>query len=173
MAIEFACECGKELRSKSEFAGKKTKCPACGAVLFIPKPEPPPGAKPEPSTKPASDPASEAIAVDWSMPEAPGASPAASQAQPEAGSGLIRMDAVAPSAAALAAGSAPIAADGHHSYKVLTPKDYGIAAKFNPEALEKSLNEFARHGWSLKSAVVMSVPTHAGAHDELIVILEH
>jgi hypothetical protein len=35
-AIRFACDCGKQMQAKSEHAGKKTKCPDCGAVLTIP-----------------------------------------------------------------------------------------------------------------------------------------
>src|SRR5205823_377241 len=36
--IRFSCdECGKAIQTKPEFAGKKTKCPGCGAVLTIPK----------------------------------------------------------------------------------------------------------------------------------------
>jgi hypothetical protein len=38
MAIRFACACGKELQAQEEHAGKKTKCPACGAELRIPSP---------------------------------------------------------------------------------------------------------------------------------------
>jgi hypothetical protein len=36
MAIRFSCACGKELQAQEEHAGKKTKCPACGAELRIP-----------------------------------------------------------------------------------------------------------------------------------------
>jgi len=47
MAIEYRCCCGKTLKIPDEHAGKKTKCPACGASFVIPKPdpkvEPPPG----------------------------------------------------------------------------------------------------------------------------------
>lgn len=34
--IVFGCECGKELKARDELAGKKTRCPACQAVLRIP-----------------------------------------------------------------------------------------------------------------------------------------
>ena len=41
MAIEFKCSsCSKKLKAKDEFAGKKIKCPACGAPVEIPEPEP-------------------------------------------------------------------------------------------------------------------------------------
>jgi len=39
MAISFACECGKALKARDELAGKKTKCPECGTILAIPRPE--------------------------------------------------------------------------------------------------------------------------------------
>src|SRR5579871_1628097 len=38
MTIPFACSCGKSFQAKDEFAGKRTKCPACGQVLVIPQP---------------------------------------------------------------------------------------------------------------------------------------
>lgn len=46
MSISVACTCGKKLSVKDEFAGKRGKCPACGAMLTIPqpvKPVPKPG----------------------------------------------------------------------------------------------------------------------------------
>src|SRR5580698_1106631 len=36
MPIAFNCACGKSFSVKEEFAGKKTKCPACGAALIVP-----------------------------------------------------------------------------------------------------------------------------------------
>ncbi len=36
MAIKVACQCGKTFTAKSEHAGKRAKCPACGRVLAIP-----------------------------------------------------------------------------------------------------------------------------------------
>ncbi len=41
MPIPFACPCGRAFRVKDEYAGKKTKCPACAAVLTVPVPPPP------------------------------------------------------------------------------------------------------------------------------------
>lgn len=36
MSIRFNCDCGKVLQAQEENAGKRTKCPACGALLTIP-----------------------------------------------------------------------------------------------------------------------------------------
>jgi prepilin-type processing-associated H-X9-DG protein len=36
VAIRFACACGKEMQAQDEYAGRKTKCPACGKELRIP-----------------------------------------------------------------------------------------------------------------------------------------
>src|SRR5262249_32988344 len=37
MAIHFACECGKKLAAREEFAGRQMKCPQCGRALAIPR----------------------------------------------------------------------------------------------------------------------------------------
>ncbi|GEM_PF-5438137 len=36
MAIAFSCACGKTLKAKDEWAGKKIKCPSCGQAVKIP-----------------------------------------------------------------------------------------------------------------------------------------
>lgn len=36
MSIKFACACGRSVRAPDEAAGRKAKCPNCGAVLTIP-----------------------------------------------------------------------------------------------------------------------------------------
>ena len=36
MAIPVECPCGKSLRIKPEFAGKRVKCPQCKTILTIP-----------------------------------------------------------------------------------------------------------------------------------------
>lgn len=38
MPILFPCSCGQDLRAADDLAGKRTKCPHCGAVLTIPSP---------------------------------------------------------------------------------------------------------------------------------------
>jgi hypothetical protein len=39
MPIPMTCACGRSLRIKDEFAGRQAKCPACGVVLTVPRPE--------------------------------------------------------------------------------------------------------------------------------------
>jgi hypothetical protein len=34
--IRFACECGKQMQARAEYAGRTTQCPACGAEVVIP-----------------------------------------------------------------------------------------------------------------------------------------
>lgn len=41
MPIAFACECGKSFSVGDEHAGKRTKCPKCGAALTVPTPTAP------------------------------------------------------------------------------------------------------------------------------------
>ena len=38
MAIVVACGCGKKLKAPEASAGRRVKCPACGAVLTVPQP---------------------------------------------------------------------------------------------------------------------------------------
>jgi hypothetical protein len=38
MPISFACACGREFAVGVEYAGKRTKCPACGAGMTVPAP---------------------------------------------------------------------------------------------------------------------------------------
>jgi hypothetical protein len=40
MAIVVRCECGKELRTGDENAGRRARCPACGRELIVPQPKP-------------------------------------------------------------------------------------------------------------------------------------
>jgi len=57
MSITVTCHCGKKLQSRDEHAGMRAKCPACGAILLIPKPAVPApkvetSVKAEPATAP-------------------------------------------------------------------------------------------------------------------------
>jgi hypothetical protein len=40
VSITFDCPCGKSLRVGDEHAGRRVKCPACGATVLVPKPPP-------------------------------------------------------------------------------------------------------------------------------------
>ena len=43
MAIKFACQsCGRALRARDEFAGKRAECPFCGAMSLVPQGAPEP-----------------------------------------------------------------------------------------------------------------------------------
>ncbi|MEZ6190909.1 MAG: zinc ribbon domain-containing protein [Phycisphaerales bacterium] len=36
MAIEFSCQCGKQIKVSEKFAGRRAKCPGCGEPVVIP-----------------------------------------------------------------------------------------------------------------------------------------
>ena len=40
--IRLRCSCGKGLRVRDQAAGRRIKCPGCGSILTVPRPEPPP-----------------------------------------------------------------------------------------------------------------------------------
>jgi hypothetical protein len=79
MAIPVTCECGRKINLPDEYAGKKGKCPECGATIPIPaRPEPAPAKEPpkeesfpEPEAKPAGIPVKRKAAAGAS----PGANP--------------------------------------------------------------------------------------------------
>jgi hypothetical protein len=39
MPIQFMCSCGRKLQAREEHAGRRVKCPACGAETTVPGPE--------------------------------------------------------------------------------------------------------------------------------------
>jgi hypothetical protein len=53
MPITFGCDCGKQFTVADEFAGKRTKCPACKSALIVP--EAAPTTPPAPEEEPLSD----------------------------------------------------------------------------------------------------------------------
>lgn len=65
MPITFKCSCGKALKVPDGAAGKKGKCPACGAVVTVPggapakAPPPPPEPEPEAEAPPEEEPPAE------------------------------------------------------------------------------------------------------------------
>ncbi|MGO9468879.1 MAG: PrsW family glutamic-type intramembrane protease [Isosphaeraceae bacterium] len=83
MAITFDCGCGKSLRAKDEFAGKKTKCPGCGSILTIPTLEQVPRDEDEVATyllEPENKPAHSSVAQPSSF--APASSEPVSRSAP-------------------------------------------------------------------------------------------
>ncbi|QEH31538.1 hypothetical protein OJF2_00030 [Aquisphaera giovannonii] len=52
MSIRFACSCGKQLQARDEHAGRKSRCPDCGATLVVPAGGEPPSATPTPAPPP-------------------------------------------------------------------------------------------------------------------------
>lgn len=54
MPIPVRCACGKALNAPDALAGKKAKCPGCGAVLSIPAAAPPAAKPSAPSPEPAA-----------------------------------------------------------------------------------------------------------------------
>jgi hypothetical protein len=145
------------LKAKEELAGKKTKCPHCGAVVPIPG-------------TPVAVPAGAKVAV-----EDDGVSPINIDDVPLLGP-APKIDLGGSSDMITAYGAAtPVEAspeDRARRYKVLTHRDMGFTVKFDPVKLEETLNRLAERGWAVRSAVTMNLPSHAGHHDELVVILE-
>jgi hypothetical protein len=70
---------------------------------------------------------------------------------------------------------------GTRIYKVITQRDEFFASKFNPEGLERLLNQHAREGWRVVSMTATDVGSFLGsfwgkgggaARQELVVLLE-
>jgi hypothetical protein len=170
--IIFACQCGAPLKARPETAGKRTKCPHCGAILTIPG-----GVKSKVPATVASDEDLLGSDLDWSTIEVDSKSAFASSVEIPATSQSSGAIPIIPSLAmvesAPAAEVAPVVCEGPvKQYKVLTQKEMGVAIKFDPVKFEETLNALARQGWSLKAVVTMNLPSHSGHHDELIAILE-
>jgi hypothetical protein len=177
--IVFGCSCGKTLRTKDEAAGKKTKCPGCGAVLTIP------GAS-EPAPAGAGD--GHAGEGHWPTVELHAATASVATATARSSAAAATPGGDPPSAVAIKIDSLPAGpdqpldgvraadrprpADGTLQYKVLSGKDQAATGKFNPLRLEEVLNDHARQGWAVRSAATITIAGHGGSHDELIVILE-
>ena len=159
MSLVFNCGCGRLLKAKEELAGKKTKCPHCGAVVAIP----------------GSPVAVSAVAGTRVIVEDDGVSPINIDDAPLLGPAPKidlggSSDMIAAYGAATSVGAT--LEEGSRRYKVLTHRDMGFTVKFDPVKLEETLNRLAERGWMVRSAVTMNLPSHAGHHDELVVILE-
>jgi hypothetical protein len=76
MAIAFSCSCGKHLKARDEFAGRKIKCPGCQGILLIPVIAPAPVAVPA-VTEPAPAPPPSDPILDAEPPMVPRAKPVA------------------------------------------------------------------------------------------------
>ena len=58
-------------------------------------------------------------------------------------------------------------------YKVLSQKDKWFSGKFDPAALEKALNDYARQGWYVAGCASADFPSMlGGARQELVILLE-
>ena len=58
-------------------------------------------------------------------------------------------------------------------YKVLTQKDKWFSGKFDPQLLEKALNDYAEQGWKvITSASASFNGFFTGNREEMVVILE-
>ncbi len=74
MPIAFACDCGKTFKVPDDYAGKRTKCPACQQALVVPTPQPEPQAVTTESAEDAAfralseGPEPEPLAPDWRTP---------------------------------------------------------------------------------------------------------
>ncbi len=164
MPIIFACQCGKPLKANEESVGKRTRCPHCGAIMVIPQPEKKAGSTVETERNENEL----AVDLDWSS--------LVSNPSPDlqASSDLLGSGSHLELPVMEAAGGATLSWDGESPrYKVLAQEQGGFSGKFRPDRLEQMLNEYAQHGWTLKAALAIKVHSHAGDHDEVVVILEH
>jgi hypothetical protein len=171
--IVFQCACGNPLQAREELAGKRTKCPKCGAMLTIPG-----GAK----ATAASHASSHASASSGAMTDHPDAVPIDDLAWPtQDAHGVVAGTAAGGAEASQEAAAAALEpvrpadlpkTEGVMQYKVLGQSDHSASGKFNPMRLEAVLNEHSKQGWTFKGAVVINMPSHSGNHDEMIVFLE-
>ncbi len=166
MSINFHCECGKALKASDTMAGRKTKCPHCGATQTIP------GALVRTpitdrarATSVSHPDALPVEGLDWPTQDVP----SYPTIDPESDSLLNAAAGLTPEGRP---SDVPKPEDGTLQYKVLAQKEHSASGRVNFQSLEVALNQHARDGWSVKSAFVMNIQGHAGSHDELVVILE-
>lgn len=159
MAIEVLCVCGQFLKAKDESAGKRVKCPHCGAALLVPGS---PGGIPAPGS---SGPGDQIALTDDPIPFDAGSVGSVAVSDRSRPAAEASKPAPAPDR------PAPLTSPDAR-YKVITHKDMGFTTRFDPARVEETLNRLAGEGWSMRSAVVVNVPSHAGPHDELVLILE-
>lgn len=162
MSIVFNCKCGKPLKAKVELAGRRIKCPFCGVLLSVPEPSPENTAARKDQAGLAS--LEGAIAIDDSpLEKVVSAAPAAAASADRPASVTL----------ATPDSGAPSSQDGTPlRYKVITTKDMGFVAKFDPARMEESLNEWSRKGYSINFAFRVTIHARGEAHDEIVFILE-
>jgi len=56
-------------------------------------------------------------------------------------------------------------------YMVLTQKDRVFGGKFNPEQIQKALNDFATEGWELQEVCTTTFPGFTGTREEIVIFL--
>ncbi len=164
MAIDFECACGKKLKSKDDYAGKKTKCPVCGAVLTVPLTT---AMQAEAAAKAAKSGASAPAEID--APLAIDMSETSVKIEP------ISAPASTETVAVLHTVREPAVAEHNgdvRQYRVLTSKDMGFFAKFDSVKLEETLNSWARQGWTVRTVMAMTHTSHSGVINDLLVVLE-
>ncbi len=61
---------------------------------------------------------------------------------------------------------------GKKEYKVLSQKDKWYSSKFDPELLEKALNDYAEMGYRVVCSSTATFQGFTGAREEMIIILE-
>lgn len=61
---------------------------------------------------------------------------------------------------------------GKKEYKVLSQKDKWYSGKFDPELLEKALNDYADMGYQVVCSSTASIPGFTGTREEMIIIME-
>lgn len=61
---------------------------------------------------------------------------------------------------------------GKKEYKVLSQKDKWYSSKFDPQLLEKALNDYAEMGYQVVCSSTATFQGFSGAREEMIIILE-
>lgn len=167
MAIDFECACGKKLKSKDDYAGKKTKCPVCGAVLTVPQTA---AVQAAAAAAAAKSKASAAVAQAEDAPLAIDMTETSIRIEPIS-SGSTETAAVLPKLRE----PTPAEAEYHgetRNYRVLTSKDMGFFAKFDAVKLEETLNTWASKGWNVRTVFPFTHTSHSGVINDLLVVLE-
>lgn len=65
-----------------------------------------------------------------------------------------------------------VTGSGKKEYKVLSQKDKWYSGKFDPELLEKALNDYAEMGFQVICSSTATIQGLTGAREEMIIILE-